>query len=326
MLRARVVGTGSYLPEKVMTNRDIEKLCDTSDEWIRQRTGIEERRVAADGDGTSDLAVRAAKAALESAGVDPLDLELIICGTLTPDMMLPANGSLIQGKLGASNAAAYDVNAACSGFMYGLATANAFIQSGAFKTVLLVGSDIQTNRLTWKNRDTSVLFADGAGAVVLKAEEGDRGVLSTYLKSDGANYQMLYVPVGGSVTPINPENVNNDPWTIIMNGPELFKKAVKSFEEAANVALERAGLTLDDVDLFIPHQANARIIETVADRMKLPREKAFINIYKVGNTTHGSIPIALNQAVSEGRIKDGSIVLFASFGGGVTWASAVMRW
>jgi len=326
MVRARIIGTGEFLPEKVMTNHDLEKLCDTSDEWIRKRTGIEERRVADDEDGTSDLAAWAGEMALADAGIHAEELDLVICGTLTPDMMLPANGSIIQGKLGATNAAAFDVNAACSGFMYGLATANSFITSGMYKTVLLVGSDIQTNRLTWKNRDTSVLFADGAGAIVLRAEEGDHGIITTYLRSDGASYEVLHVPVGGSKEPITHDNIDDDPYTIIMNGPELYKRAVKCFGEAGQKALEDAGLTVDDVDLFIPHQANARIIEAAAQRMGLAPEKVFININKVGNTTHASIPIALHQAKSQGRIKEGDTLLLASFGGGLTWAASVIRW
>lgn len=326
MIRARIVGTGSFLPDKVVTNHDLAERCETTDEWIRKRTGIEERHMAEDSDGTSDLAARAAKVALEDAGIAAEDLDLIICCTITPDHLIPATACLVQAKLGITNTPAFDVNAACSGFMYGLATANSFIKSGMYNTVLLIGAEIQTNRITWKNRDTSVLFADGAGAVVLRGEEGDCGVLSTYLGADGAHADMLIIASGGSKDPVTVENAGKDPYTIQMKGAELFKRAVVMFGEAANRALEDAGLGLDDVSLFIPHQANGRIIEAAAQRMGLPPERAFVNIAKVGNTTAASIPIAIHEARQQGRIQEGDHILLASFGAGVTWASAVVRW
>lgn len=325
-ITGRIIGTGHFLPERRLTNADLEKLCDTSDDWIRKRTGIEERRMADGADGTADMGTRAAREALSDAGIGPEELDLIICGTLTPQYLLPSTASVIQGELGATQAAAYDVNAACSGFMYGLATANAFIKSGAFRTILLIGTELQTQLLTWKNRDTSVLFADGAAAVVLRASENGRGILTTYLRSDGTQYQLLYVPKGGSKEPINEVNIHDDPYTIVMNGRELFVRAVKSFEEACRKVLDDTGLTVDDVDLFIPHQANARIIEAACERLALPREKAFININKLGNTTHASIPLALHQAREQGRVNDGANLLLASFGGGLSWASAVIKW
>lgn len=326
MLKARIIGTGSYLPEKVWTNKDLEAFCDTNDEWIRQRTGIEERHVAEKGVGVSDLAIGAAQMALENAEVSPDEIDAIIFCTLTPDMLLPGSAPILQKMLGASNAAAFDLNAACSGFVYGLATANSYIRSGLFKTVLLIGAEIQTNRMTWENRDTAVLFADGAGAVVLRAEEGEHGVLTTHLGSDGDHYEVLHLPKGGSREPITRDNVDEKPYTIYMKGPELFKRAVKKFPEVSQQALDATGLTYDDIDLFIPHQANLRIIEAAGQRMGIDPERVFVNIQKTGNTTAASIPIAMHQALGEGRLKEGDNLLLAAFGGGITWGSAIIRW
>ncbi|MCH7959477.1 MAG: ketoacyl-ACP synthase III [Candidatus Hydrogenedentes bacterium] len=326
MLRARIIGTGSYLPEKIWTNKDLEEFCDTSDEWIRKRTGIEQRHVAPEEHGVTDLAIGAAEMALENAEVAPDEVDAIIFCTVTPDQLLPASGSLLQKRLGASNAAAFDLNAACSGFLYGLATADSYIRSGLFKTVLLIGAEIQTNRMTWENRDTAVLFADGAGAVVLRAEEGERGVLTTHLGSDGEHYEVLHLPMAGSRTPITKENIDDKPYTIYMKGPELFKRAVKKFPEVSQQALDATGLTYDDIALFIPHQANLRIIEAAGQRMGIDPERVFVNIQKTGNTTAASIPIALHQALCEGRIKEGDNLLLAAFGAGLTWASAIIKW
>lgn len=327
MPSARVIGTGMYLPEKILTNQDLEKFCDTSDEWIRKRTGIEHRHMAEPEQGTSDLSVPAAQMAMADAAIDPLEVDCVVHCTVTPDSALPATGSIVQGRLGCTNAAAFDLNAACSGFIYGLTTANAYIRSGLYKTVLVIGSEIQTNRLTWKNRDTSVLFADGAGAVVLRAEDSNgSGILFTYAGSDGASYEMLHVPLGGSRIPISAENVNNDPWTIYMDGRELFKRAVTKFPECAQRAFDATGLTKDDIKLFIGHQANARILEAAAQRMGLREDQLFINIHHVGNTTAGSIPIALHEAKEQGRFGEGDYLLLASFGAGVTWGSAILKW
>jgi 3-oxoacyl-[acyl-carrier-protein] synthase-3 len=326
MIRARVTGTGSYLPEKILTNKDLEEFCDTNDEWIRQRTGIEQRHQAAPGQGTSDLAVPAAREAIENAGLTPEDIELIVFCTLSPDQLLPGSGNIFQGKIGANNAASFDLNAACSGFLNGLATADAFIQSGKYKTVLLVGSEIQTNRMTWENRDTAVLFADGAGAIVLQANDGDAGVLTTHLGSDGANYEVLHLPRGGSVDYYTKENFDKDAYTIYMKGSELFKRAVTKFVETTQDALDATGLTMDDIDLFVPHQANKRIIEAAGQRMGIAPEKVVINIERTGNTTAATIPIALHEAKEAGRIKEGDKILFASFGAGLTWASAIIQW
>ncbi len=326
MKRARIIGTGSYLPERVLTNSDLEKICETKDEWIRQRTGIEQRHQAAPGQGVSHLAFEASKVALSNAGVKPEELDMVVCCTLSPDMLLPASGNLLQGMLGAKNAGSFDVNSACSGFIAGLSVGRGLVEMGMCKKVLLVGAEIQTNRMTWKNRDTAVLFGDGAGAIVLQAEDNGHGVLTTHLGSDGANYEVLYLPRGGSRAPYTIENMDEDAYTIYMKGPELFKRAVVKFVEVSQQALDATGLTYNDIDLFVPHQANARIIEAAGERMGIPREKVVINIYKTGNTTAASIPIALHEANVAGRVKPGSHLLFASFGAGLTWGSAIVKW
>lgn len=326
MIRARIVGTGHYLPEQVCTNADLERFCDTTDEWIRQRTGIHQRHVAKEGDGASDLGVPAALRAMESAGIGPEDLDLIVCCTTTSDYQFPATACVIQEKLGIARTPAFDVNAACSGFMYGLATADSFIRSGSYNQILLVGSEVATNRVDYTKRDTAVLFGDGAGAVVLRAEEGDRGVLTTHLWADGSGREVLWLPAGGSKIPMTLENVDTDLNTIHMKGKELFRKAVIEFVVAVNTACDALGVTPADLRLFIPHQANVRIIESVGERLGLTPEQVFVNIDKVANCTAASIPLALDQAVRQGRFNDGDLVLLASFGAGLTWASAIIRW
>jgi 3-oxoacyl-[acyl-carrier-protein] synthase III len=326
MLRTRVIGAGSFLPEKVLTNKDLEKFCDTTDEWIRQRTGIEQRHSALPEHGVSDLSFFAAQTALEEAGIAAQELDLIIVCTVTPDQIFPASANILQGKLGADKAFSFDLNAACTGFLNGLATADAMIRTGAVKTALVVGAEIATNLLDWEFRDTAVLFGDGAGAVVLRGEEGDTGVLTTHLGTDGKNYDILHLPMGGSRDPITAENINDHPYRIYMNGRELFKRAVVKMTDMSQLALDTAGYTLDDVDVFIPHQANARIIEAVGERMKIDPKKVVMNIDKVGNTIAACIPIAIHEARRDGRIKDGSLVLFSAFGAGLTWGSALIRW
>ena len=326
MLRTRIIGTGSFLPKTVLTNADLEKMVDTTDAWIRQRTGIEERHVADDDAGTSDLALPAARAALDAAGVAPEALDLVICCTICGDYLFPATACLIQDRLGAKNAGAFDVNAACSGFMYGLSTADAYIRAGIYKTILIVGAERIVNRLNWKKRDTAVLFGDGAGAVVVRAEDGDAGVLSSFLASDGGGGDILMLPGGGSKHRATAENIDSDIMDVQMKGTELFKKAVVIFGEAAKVALDRAGVSVDDVDIFVPHQANNRIIAAATDRLGMSMDKVYVNIDKVGNTVAASIPIALDEAVRAGRVEKGNLVLLASFGAGLTWASALVRW
>lgn len=326
MQRARIIGTGGFLPETVWTNAKLETLTDTSDEWIRKRTGIGQRHLAKPGEGASDLATPAARNALESAGVVPDELDLILCCTTTPDYLFPATACIIQNNLGAKNAAACDVNAACSGFLYGLASANAYILSGMYRTVVVVGTESATNRINWKKRDTAVLFGDGAGAVVLRAEDGEAGILSTYLGADGSGADLLIRPAGGSKLPITKENAEGPDCDVHMKGAELFKRAALLFEQASREAVKRAGVNLDDIALFLPHQANSRIIGAAAKRLGLPDEKVMLNIERVANTTAASIPLALDEAATGGRIKKGDLVLLASFGSGLTWGAAVIRW
>ena len=330
MKRARVIGIGSYLPENILTNQDIEKLCDTTDEWIQKRTGIKQRHNVSPGQGSSDLALPAAQQALEHAGMTPEEVELIVFCTITPDQLAPASASILQGKLGATNAAAFDVNAACSGFVNGLAVADGLLCSGKYNNILLIGAEVQSNRMLWHNRDTAILFADGAGALMLKAEESDDetgpGVLSTHLGSDGAAYEILHLPRGGSSAIFTEENFDKDAYKIHMNGPELFKRAVIQFVKISQEALDANGMTMEDVDLFIPHQANKRIIEAAGERMGIDPDKVVITIDQTGNTTAASIPIAMHQAYQEGRINKGDIILVAAFGAGLTWASGIIRW
>lgn len=326
MQRARIISTGGFLPETVWTNAKVETITDTSDEWIRKRTGIGQRHLAGPGEGASDLATPAARQALDRAGATPEDLELILCCTTTPDYLFPATACIIQNNLGAKNAAACDVNAACSGFLYGLASANAYILSGMYRMVLVVGTESATNRINWKKRDTAVLFGDGAGAVVLRAEEGNAGILSTYLGADGSGADLLIRPAGGSKSPITKENAESPDCDVQMKGAELFKRAAVLFEEASREAVKRAGVKLEDIALFVPHQANARIIRAAAKRLGLPDEKVMLNIERVANTTAASIPLALDEAATQGRINEGDTVLLASFGSGLTWGAAVIRW
>ncbi|MDP7639745.1 MAG: beta-ketoacyl-ACP synthase III, partial [Candidatus Hydrogenedentes bacterium] len=320
MTRARITGTGNFLPEKILSNKDLESMADTTDEWIVKRTGIRERRVAEPGETTSDLAARALQVAIDNAGMNAKELDVVICCTITPDYLLPASACVVQAKLGAVNAAAFDIGAACSGFMYGLGAGTSFIESGLFKTVGIVCAELVSNRIIYENRDTGVLFGDGAGAVVLQADEGDSGVLSMRLGSDGSDQDVLIVPYGGAKWPSTKENIEEfPPFTVNMNGRELFKRAVTAFPEAAQQALDATGLSIDDIKLFVPHQANTRILESAAKRMGMPMERVYVNIDKVGNTIAASIPIALHEANAAGRIEEGDHVLFVSFGAGLTW-------
>ncbi len=326
MIRSRIIGTGHFLPERMVTNQELESMCDTTDEWIRQRTGIEQRHFARPGDGASDVATPAVRSAMEAAGVTADDVDLLLCSTTTPDYVFPATACVIADNIGMGTKPAFDINAACSGFMYGLTTADAFIRSGMYKTIVLVGSELASNRVNFSKRDTAVLFGDGAGAVVLRAEDGEMGVLTTHLWADGSSREVLWLPAGGSKIPVTNQNVDDDINTIHMKGKDLFRRAVIEFANAAKVALDAVGMSFDDVKLFIPHQANIRIIEAVAERMNLPADRCVVNIQKVANCTAGSIPLALSQAVDAGRVNEGDVLLLASFGAGLTWASAVVRW
>jgi 3-oxoacyl-[acyl-carrier-protein] synthase-3 len=326
-----IIGTGSYMPEKVLTNEDLSKIVDTSDEWITSRTGIKERRVAAPEQATSDLASEAARRAMASAGVAPEDIQLIIVATVTADMFFPSTACFVQKKIGAVNAVCFDISAACSGFLYALQVARHFINTGNRTTALVIGAEKLSSLINWKDRNTCVLFGDGAGAVVIRrADESETDapgrVLSTVMGTDGTLADVLKVPGGGSACPITPENVESHPNTIHMEGRETFKHAVTRMLEASQQALEMAGLTAADVALVIPHQANARIISAIAERLNLPLERVFMNLDKYGNTSAATIPVALDEANKAGRLQKGDVVLLVAFGGGFTWASSVVRW
>jgi 3-oxoacyl-[acyl-carrier-protein] synthase-3 len=323
---ARITGTGSYVPGKILTNADLETFVDTSDEWIVTRTGIRERRMAADGENTSDMAAAAARRALEMAGVGAEELDLIVVGTITGDFPWPATACLVQERLGIRGCAAYDVSAACSGFVYALDAAVRQVQTGGARRALVIGAETLTRVIDWQDRNTCVLFGDGAGAVVLEAQEGDRGVLSTHLHADGSFWELLYQPgFGTRILPTEAGIKERLPY-LKMQGNEVFKIAVRSLADVALEALEANGLGVADVNLFVPHQANRRILEATAKRLGLTEEQVFVNLDRYGNTSAASIPIALDEANRAGRIKDGDIVLLDAFGGGLTWASALIRW
>jgi len=327
MPSARIIGTGSYLPPKVLTNADLEKLVDTSDEWIVTRTGISERRIAPEEEATSDLALRAAQSALEAADLDPADLDMILVATITPDMPFPSTACVLQDRLGARRAGAVDLSAACSGFIYGLGMADGLIRAGTARTVLLLGAETLTKVVNWQDRNTCVLFGDGAGAVVLRADEGERGILSTHLYADGSKGSLLILPGCGSRHPVSHAAVDAGLAKMQMNGGnEVFKLAVRAMEEAALTALKRNGLEVSDIDHLITHQANLRIISALGQRLGVSDAKVEVTIRKYGNVSAASIPIALDEAVRAGRVKAGEIVLVCAFGGGLTWASSLIRW
>lgn len=326
MTRARIVGTGSYVPEKILTNSDLEKFLDTSDEWVVTRTGIRERRVAADGQFTSDLAATAAQRALKMAGMSAEDVDLIVVGTITGDFPWPATACLVQHKLGATRAVAFDVSAACSGFVYALDAAAARIESGRSRRALVIGAEILTRIVDWQDRNTCVLFGDGAGAVVLEAAEGDRGIVSTHLHSDGSYWELLYQPGFGSRHPACDDGIKSRLPYLKMQGNEVFKVAVRSLSEVAVEALEANGIDVSQIRLFVPHQANRRILEATAKRVGLKDEQVFINVDRYGNTSGASIPIALDEANRAGLLQAGDLVLLDAFGGGFTWGAALVRW
>jgi 3-oxoacyl-[acyl-carrier-protein] synthase III len=323
----RIIGTGSYVPAKVLTNADVEKLVDTSDEWIRTRTGISERRITTEDEATSDLAYRASLAALQAASLDSTDLDMILVATITPDMFFPSTACLLQDRLQARRAAALDVSAACSGFIYGLAVADGLLRLGTMRTILLVGAETLTKIVNWKDRNTCVLFGDGAGAVVLRASEGEQGILSTHLFADGGKGSLLMMPGGGSRHPQSQRVLQEGLAAIQMaNGNEVFKGAVRAMEEAALTALKHNHLEVGDVDLLIPHQANLRIIDAVGHRLGFSGDRVCVNVQRFGNTSAASIPLALDEAVQGGRVKEGDLILLCAFGGGLTWGSALIRW
>lgn len=320
-----IVGTGSALPNRILTNADLEKIVDTSDEWIVSRTGIRERRIADPSEATSDYALVACQRALEQAGVSAQEVDLIICATVTPDTTFPSTANIIQDKLGAKNAAAFDLAAACSGFLYGLSLANAQVASGAARYVLVVAGDILSKITDYEDRSTCVLFGDGAGAALIGAVPEGRGFLSFELGSDGSGAKYLYMPGGGSRVPASAESVANRQHFLKMEGQETFKFAVKAMTSAAEHVLEKAELGREDIDLLVPHQANIRIIEAARKRFGLDEDKVVVTIDKYGNTSASSIPIALDEAVRAGRAKVGDLVVMVGFGGGLTWGATAVR-
>ncbi len=326
MLRSRIIGTGSYLPERVLTNAEIEKLVETSDHWIVERTGIRERRIAAPSEATSDLAAVAATRALEAAGVRASDVDVVLVATATPDMLFPATACLVQTRLGATRAFAFDLSAACTGFLYGLSVADQYIRAGSARTVLVIGAEVLSRVMDWTDRTTCILFGDGAGAAVLQADQGDRGLLSTHIHADGALWDFIHVPGGGSRHPPSEDTLNRRLQFLRMKGSETFKVAVRSLEDTAGEALKANGLSIEDIRWFVPHQANRRIIEAVGARLGLAPERVVVNLERVGNTSAASIPIALDELVRAGRVSPDHLLLFAAFGAGLTWGSAIARW
>jgi len=324
--RAGILGTGHSYPEGILTNADLTKIVETSDEWITTRTGIKQRRKAAPGEYTSMFAVRAARQAIERARLDPSDIDLLLCATVTPDQILPSTGCIIQAELGANNAAAMDIVAACSGFLYGVSLASSMIQTGQVRHAVVVGAEILTQYVDYSDRQTCVLFGDGAGAAVLGPVDSSRGILASKIKSDGRYEEQLFSPGGGTRRRPTAETLAAGDHFFKMRGNELFKVAVRSMAEISREVLEMAGKKAEEIDLFIPHQANQRITEAVADRLNVDLSKVYSNIAVHGNTSSASIPIALDECVEAGRIKEGDLVLMASFGGGVTWGAVLMRW
>ncbi len=322
MIYARIAGTGSYLPDKVLTNADLEKLVETTDEWIQERTGIRERRVAADNQTTGDLAEIAARRAMEAAGVDASEIDLIVVGTTTPDLIFPSTACLVQARLGANGCGAFDVNAACSGFIYALSMADKFVRSGQSKCALVIGAETLTRMIDWSDRGTCVLFGDGAGAVVLKPSE-ETGILSTHLHADGSYKELLFNPVGVSA---GFKDEHNHGVKVVMTGNELFKVAVRALARTAEEALAANDVDKSDLDWLVPHQANLRIIAGAAKHLSLPMDKVIVTVDRHGNTSSGSVPLALDEAVRDGRIQRGQLLLMEAFGGGVTWGSALLRY
>jgi 3-oxoacyl-[acyl-carrier-protein] synthase-3 len=326
MIRSRIIATGAYAPPKVLTNFDLEKMVETTDEWIISRSGIRERRIVETNVCTSDLGTQAALRALNAAGLSPEDLDFIITGTNSPDMSFPCTGCFIQAKIGAKKAAAFDVSAGCTSFIHALSLADKFIKEDPSRKVMVLGAEIMSKVTDWTDRATCVLFGDGAGAIILVGEEGERGVLSTHLHSDGSLWELLYMPGGGSANPSSYETVDKRMHYIKMAGNQLFKVAVRALADVSQEALKFNGLKSEDIDIMIPHQANTRIVEAAAKLINFPMEKIFLNIDKYGNTSSATIPIAMDEAKREGKVKAGDLMLLCSFGTGVTWGSAVIRW
>lgn len=323
--RTILLGTGSYLPERVMTNEDWSKIVDTTDEWITSRTGIKERHFAADDEATSDLIAKAGAIALEDAGIDKDDIDVIIVATVTADNSYPSTGNWVQKKLGMKTIPSFDISAGCSGFLYASILANSFIQSGVAQNVMVAGAEIMSRVFNWEDRGTSVLFGDGAGVAIYGTGEAPKGILSTYWGADGNLGELLIQPAGGSAMPASEKTIAENLHTVHMKGNEVFKHAVLRMQESAMKAIEMSDLRAEDIDLYIPHQANVRIIDATIKRAGIPREKTFINIDKIANISGGTIPIALDQARKGGRLKEGDNLLMSAFGAGFTWGGIVIR-
>lgn len=325
-MKARIVATGSYVPERVLTNADLEKQIETTDQWIVERTGVRERRIAGKDEATSDLAFKAAERALETAGMPADQVDLIIVATATPDMFFPSTACLVQDKLKATRAAAFDLSAACSGFVYGLSVGEQYIRTGTYQNVLVIGAEVMSRLTDWTDRRTCVLFGDGAGAVLLAPSSSESGILSVHLHSDGSLWDLICVPGGAAAIPPSEKVLAEHLNTIKMKGNETFKAAVRSLEEVAWEAMRANDLSPADIAFLIPHQANIRILNAVSERLGFSKEKVVVNLDRYGNTSAASVPLALDEAVRDGRIKPGAPLLFLAFGGGLTWASALVRW
>ncbi len=326
MTLAKITGTGSYLPKKILGNHDLEKMVDTSDEWIMTRTGIRERRIADEKETTSDLGIKAAKKAMEKAHVKAREIDLILVATSTSDMIFPSTAAYIQHGLAAKNAAAFDLSAACTGFIFGLSVAEQYIKTKRYKAILLIGTEIMSRIVDWTDRKTCVLFGDGAGAVIIQGTDSDEGILTTHTYTDGSYADFLFAPGSRTPTSLQKELAVKKLDVIHMKGNETFKVAVNNMGKVAKEALEKCELTVDDIDLVIPHQANKRIIEAINKKLVIPPEKVFINLQKYGNTSAASIPIALDEALCSNRISQGDYVLLVAFGGGLTWGSSIVKW
>lgn len=322
-----IAGTGSYVPEKILTNEELSTMVDTSDEWITSRTGIKERRIAADGEFTSDMATKAAEKAMEQAGITAQDLDLIIVGTITPDTPTPATACYVQEKLGATDAVAFDISAACSSFLYAMQIASRMISDGAYQNVLIIGAEKLSAATNWDDRNTCVLFGDGAGAAILRpSAEGEGSILAMEMGTDGRHTSILDIKGGGSACPITAENLDQNLHALSMQGREVFKLAVNAMRTAADAVVQKAGLSADDIKLVVPHQANLRIIDAIADRLAVPNEKVFVNLDKYGNTSAAAVAIALDEAHRSGRFERGDNIILVVFGAGLTWAAAAIQW
>ena len=328
MYECRIAGTGRYVPERILSNKELEGMVDTSDEWIVQRTGIRERHIAAEDESTSDLALQAARSALQQAGLDPLDLDAIILATLTPDTYCPAGACYVQKLLGAENACAFDLSAACTGFVYGITVGSSLVRAGVHSNVLVIGAETLSRFIDYSDRNTCILFGDGAGAAVLsRAEEGSESrLLDHYLRSDGSGTDLIIMPGGGSRQPASAGTVEGKKHFLTMQGSDVFKFATRSMQVLIETAIERNGISISDLDLVVPHQVNSRIIDTVLRKIDLPEDKIYLNLQRYGNTSAASVPMALHEAAEEGRIEKGNLVLLVAFGAGLTWGYNLVRW